>query len=226
MCGLPPRKGRQFGQNTLELRAFLHQFEGFDIIPKRIILRAMRAYFIAMILFAVSLCSFSQSSHEGIVVTYKGDTLRGAIYVEHGVSSMGNRVIFSGSDKPKKLWAREVEYVECDSGYYYYYTYPMSTATGEIPVLLPRLNNGQLQLFAFAFKAGPGNLITTQHYYFVKSEYSSERITKKNFKRVMSIILEADPELSAKINNGELGFKDMKEIILLYNSRPHILADE
>lgn len=185
----------------------------------------MRAYFV-MILFAISLSSFSQTSHQGILVTDKGDTLSGTIYVEHGLSSMGNRAILSGSEKSQKFWAREVEYVDCDSGAYYYYRYPMQTATGEVSVLMPRLIDGQLQLFAFAFKAGPANLITTQHYYYVKTEYSSQRITRKNFKRLMSIVLEADPELLTKIKNEELGFGDIKEIILAYNSRPHILADE
>lgn len=183
-------------------------------------------HFISFLIFLSPLALFSQTQHQGILVTYKGDTIAGSIHIDHAVSSMGNQVIVSDSVKTRKFWARDIEYVDCDHGAYYYHTYGMETASGEVPVLLPRLISGQLELFAFAFKGGPANLITTQHYYYVKTEYSTQKVTKKNFKRIMSTIVEADPELANKIKNEELGFRDMKQVILTYNSRPHTLPAE
>lgn len=145
--------------------------------------------------------------------------MEGYFSFEKTLSSMGQKIHYktkTGTLFSKYLWAKDYLFFESDDAYFA--TCDISTPTGDIYAMLPRVVDGKLQLFEFSFKGGPANLIKTQHYYFVKDDMQNSKVTRKDFKKVMPYILFDCPQLVNKIKSGELRYSDFKEIIAEYNS--------
>jgi hypothetical protein len=184
-------------------------------------LRMRKFFFLSVFLFSILLGN-SQSVFNHFTygkLVSENDTLVGFFQFETGLSSMGQRIHYKESKEKvfsKPLWAKDFHYFESDS--IYLATCDISTITGDIFVMLPRVINGTLQVFEYTFKGGPMSLIKMEQYYFVRSEYANSKVTKKNFKKVMPYLIPDSPELLSRIERGELKFKDLKTIIIQFNA--------
>jgi hypothetical protein len=96
------------------------------------------------------------------------------------------------------------------------------TLTGTIKAMVPRIINGTLQVFAFNIRQ---NLLMSSKYVFIKRDVSTSKISKKRFKEQMEHLIVDDEGLMAKINSGELGYKDLFQIVQLYNNAHPLTSD-
>jgi|GEM_PF-2204465 len=75
--------------------------------------------------------------------------------------------------------------------------------------LIPLIVNGSIQLFHLKINK-------RELFAFKKDGYKSE-FTKKSFKKQIAYLLDDDADLLGRVKRGEFGYKDIKQIILLYN---------
>ena len=136
------------------------------------------------------------------------------------ISSNGQTVYYleSMDTKYAKIFqSRKYDYFLCDS--FYLETFPaISYPGGDLIIMIPRIVDGEIQLFGLNFTKTSFYFVkSTKDYFFIKKGDQKIKITKKYFKELMKDLLGQDEALLARINNDELKYDDLPEIILSYN---------
>jgi hypothetical protein len=151
-------------------------------------------------------------------LTGEKDTLTGYFRFEQSLSSMGQQISQKKEGRlfPKSLWAKDFLYFDSDS--LHLERFGISTLTGDLYVMLPRIIDGKIQVYEYAFDGGPLNMIRMEHYYFIKNRNSTTKVTRRNFKKVMLQIITDNTDLLSKVEKEALKFSDLKQIIITYNS--------
>lgn len=188
----------------------------------------MKNIFSLFLLITISSKSFCQSTFgkkEFIYGTMVGssDTLVGYFWFDNQINQFGQTVHFKkdlNSGKKKVFQSHKYKFFQNDSIYLEtFVTEP--NATGELRFMLPRIINGKIQLFESKYKWGYFNMFTSERFY-IKAPGEKAQVKKKNFKQLMKRVLADDEDLVKKIDNNELQFDDLPEIVTKYNSR-HLL---
>lgn len=90
------------------------------------------------------------------------------------------------------------------------------------------IQDGQVKLYRFDFTvqhqgfAGPNGIPTagytsSDYDYYLENNKRFDLVRSMSFKDLMAKYFADDEDLMNKINNKELGYKDMEAIVLLYN---------
>lgn len=136
------------------------------------------------------------------------------------ISSNGQTVYYLETMETKyaKIFqSRKYDYFICDS--FYLETFAVfSDAGGDLKIMIPRIVDGKIQLFGLNFtRTNFYFLKSTKDYFFIKKGEQKIKITKKYFKELMKDLIGEYQSLLAKIDNDELKYDDLPEIISVYN---------
>jgi hypothetical protein len=84
--------------------------------------------------------------------------------------------------------------------------------------MIPRIVDGNIQLFGLNYTLKSFYFVkSTKDYFFIKKEGQKIKITRKYFKELMKDLISEDKILLEKINNDELKYEDLPQIIQSYN---------
>jgi hypothetical protein len=175
--------------------------------------------------FLSSLSIFSQSIFGGKKefiygkMVGRSDTLVGYFWFDNQITQNGQTVQFKedlNSENKKTFQSRHYDYFESD-GIYLETFGAIPTVSGDILIMIPRVINGRIQLFDNKFKWGYMNLFKSEHY-FLKKGWDKVRVKKKDFKELMQRFVGDDKSLMEKIENNELKYDDLIEIVTIYNN--------
>lgn len=148
------------------------------------------------------------------------DTLVGYFSFDDKIDQNGQTVFFKqdlNSNKKRKFQSRNYFYFESDS--IYMETFPaIPTITGAVLIMIPRIINGKIQLFDSKYRWGYANMFKLERF-FIKTGPDKVIVKRKNFKQVMKAYLADDEDLMTKIDNDELRYDDLIEIVKAYDSR-------
>jgi hypothetical protein len=185
----------------------------------------MKNNLLFFLLIAIPLMSFSQSIFGEKKYLYgrmvgQADTLVGYFWFDNQIDQNGQTVFFKkdlNSNKKKKFQSRNYLYFESDS--IYLETFPaIPTVTGAVLIMIPRIVNGRIQLFDSKYKWGYANMFKIERF-FIKVGGDKVQVKRKNFKQLMNTYLADDEDLITKIENEELQYDNLMEIIITYNNR-------
>ena len=158
-----------------------------------------------LLLFALAfqISIYAQSDY---AVTSKGDTLRGRTKILS--YDFLDRVQVLEGKKKKQYTALEVKSVNMDGETYHTVKYDQSYRYMKL------IKSGFLSLYGFRLQ----NQSSYDGQYLVKKNGTSMEIPNLTFKKGMAGFLEECPELVTKIKNGDLGRRDVDQIIDRFNS--------
>lgn len=165
---------------------------GYAIIPS----------FLLIILLLVSAVGNAQD----YLVTSKGDTLTGQIKpLMHGVDK---KVQLTGEDKKKVVYSMfQVRAFQFKDEIYQ----PVKGPEGY--VFMKLIKSGYLSLYSFPLP----NQVSFDGSYLYRKDGTGMEVPNLSFKKFMKNFLEDCPEVVAKIDNGDLGKKELNQIIDEYN---------
>jgi hypothetical protein len=147
------------------------------------------------------------------------DTLTGYFRFSPYISESGQTVEYKdrlNSYDIEKFQSNKYDYFEADSLYLETF-HIRPTLTRSAKAMIPRLINGKVQLFALTMDGTGLFNSTTNTLFFIKKGEEKFQVTKSQFKRQMHDII-GDPELLQRIDNNELKYIDLPQIISQYNS--------
>jgi len=150
--------------------------------------------------------SYLTAAAQDYVVTVTGDTLRGTVKAIN--FGEGKKVIVTDAQKNKttvpifktRLYSQKGEIfqpVRMETGYQY----------------MKLLKPGYLSLFAFV----PAQQSSYDGRYLLKADGQGMEVPNLSFKKMMGNFLAGCPDLVAKVDNGDLGKRDLDKIIDEYN---------
>jgi hypothetical protein len=181
-----------------------------------------KTLFIFSALF-VCLSGFSQRYDSDFIygkMVRKNDTLKGYFMFSHEISQNGQPVSYKAeaeSEKIKTFPSRRYDYFESDSLYLETFgVVPM--LTGDVLIMIPRIVNGKLQLFTTVYSGGGVFNLGTTESFFIKKGIEKIKIKKSKFKKQMETLIQDDQALLQKIENDELKYEDIIEIVKTYDS--------
>jgi hypothetical protein len=165
---------------------------GFAIIP-------------VCLLVILLLVSFTGSSQD-YVVTSKGDTLSGQVKpLLHGVDK---KVQLIGEDKKKTIYPMfQVRSFHYKNDIYQ----PVKGPEGY--VFMKLIKSGYLSLYNFQLP----NQVAFDGSFLLKRDGQGMEVPNLSFKKFMKNFLEDCPDVVARIDNGDLGKKELNQIIDEYN---------
>jgi hypothetical protein len=150
----------------------------------------------------------------------RNDTLSGYFRFSPDVTRNGQTVYFKEefrSGVKKRFPSRRYEYFESDS--FYLGTFGVvPTITGDISIMIPRIIDGKLQLFAVDYNGGGFLNLGSTESFFIKKGPVKLRIKKSKFKKQMHTLVEDDEALIQKIENDQLKYDDLVDIVKTYNN--------
>jgi len=186
----------------------------------------MKNLILFFFLFSSSSSIFSQSIFGGKKefiygkIVGRSDTLVGYFWFDNRkILEYGQMVHFKedlNSEIKKSFQSRHYDYFEADSIYLETFG-AIPTISGDMLIMIPRVINGKIQLFDNKFKWGYMNLFKSEHY-FLKKGWDKVRVKKKDFKELMQRFVGDDKSLMEKIENNELKYDDLIEIVTIYNN--------
>ena len=150
----------------------------------------------------------------------ENDTLVGYFKFNHDITQNGQQVYYKKqfeSESSKSFPSRRYDYFESDS--FYLETFgvvPM--LTGDVLIMIPRIINGKLQLFAVNYNGGGFLGLGHSETLCIKKGSEKLRLKKSKFKKQMHQLLDDDEALLQKIDNDELKYEDLIEIVKSYNN--------
>ena len=148
------------------------------------------------------------------------DTLAGYFKFDREISQNGQLVYYKKqyeSEKTKSFPSRKYDHFESDS--FYLETFGvMPMLTGDVLIMIPRIINGRLQLFAVNYNGGGFLNLGHSETLCIKKGSEKLRLKKGKFKKQMHKLLDDDEELLQKIDNDELKYEDLTEIVKSYNN--------
>jgi hypothetical protein len=146
--------------------------------------------------------------------------LIGYFWFDNNITSNGQTVSFKESldSKNEKVFqSRKYDYFTSDSIYLEKFAaipYP----GGDLIIMIPRIIDGKIQLFGLKYTKSSFYFVnSTKDYFFVKKGTEKQKITKKYFKEIMKDLISDDQVLLDKINNDELTYDNLPQIIQTYN---------
>lgn len=149
------------------------------------------------------------------------DTLVGYFYFTHKITKNSAEFVYKknlNKDKGKTLNSRYYNCFEADSLYMENFQV-FQFEENHLYSLIPLIINGSIQLFH-------AKINNRDLYAFKKDGYKAE-FTKQSFKKQIAYLLEDDADLLGRVKRGEFGYKDIEQIILLYNeSHPMAPAED
>jgi len=178
----------------------------------------MRRVLSVLILTVISFSGFSQMYKSYLLFgkMVKGrDILTGYFRFDNEIVNQRQIVHYRESWRGEevKLYANKYDYFESDS--IYMETVPYGLGGG---LMIPRIINGKIQLFEVLIEGRYYLHFDGNENIYAKKGGVKMRIRKSKFKKQMHELLADDPSLLEKIDNDELKFENIKEIILAYNN--------
>ena len=167
----------------------------------------MKSFSVLHILLVILLMIVYQCTKaQDYLVTAKGDTITGQLKpLTYGPEK---KVQVIAADKKKTSYS----ILQLKSYHYKGETYhPVKTATGY--AFMKLLKPGYLSLYAFQQE----NQVAYDGLYLVKRDGSSMEVPNLSFKKMMERFLEDCSDVATKIDAGELGKKDINQIVDEYN---------
>jgi hypothetical protein len=141
------------------------------------------------------------------VVTAKGDTLKGDVKpLAYGAEK---KVQVTTSDKKKNIFSIFQTRAYSYKGSVYQ---PVKSAKGY--VFMKLIKSGYLSLYAFQMD----NQVTYDGLYLTKRDGSGLEVPNLTFKKHMQKFVEECPDVEARIDNGELGKKNIESIVDEFNA--------
>ncbi len=158
-------------------------------------------------LFITLILTFSDSNAQDFVVTSKGDTVIGQVKpLMHGVDK---KVQLVGKDKKKKtVYAMfQIRSFKYKDDIYH----PVKGPEGY--VFMKLVKSGYLSLYNFQLP----NQVSFDGVFLLLRDGQGIEVPNLSFKKYMRNFLEGCPEVAEKINTGDLGKKELNQIIDEYN---------
>jgi len=167
----------------------------------------MKSFSSVLVCLCLLLVTFSSGFGQDYVVTIKGDTLRGK--VKTVMFGPDKKVMVTGADKKKttvslfqtkaySLKGETYHPVKGDKGY----------------TFMKLIKPGYLSLYGFQLE----NQTSFDGLYLLKKDGHGVEVPNLTFRKTMTKFLSDSPEVTAKIEDGTLGKKELDEIIDSYNN--------
>jgi hypothetical protein len=150
----------------------------------------------------------------------ENDTLTGYFSFSHEITNNGQTVYFRDEMNPEKtrtFQSRRYDYFESDKLYMETFGV-VPTITGNILMMIPRIMNGKLQLFEVHYDGGGIFNMGSTVSFFIKKGNLKLRIKNGKFKKQMHSLIEDDTVLMQKVDNDELKYEDLIDIVKTYNN--------
>ncbi|MCW5910646.1 MAG: hypothetical protein KIT62_06205 [Cyclobacteriaceae bacterium] len=158
---------------------------------------------ILLLLIVLPVYAFTQTDY---IVTAKADTLRGEVRILS--YDIMDRVQVNTGKKKEIFTALQVLGVYLDEKFYRPVQYDKRV------MMMQQLKAGYLSLYAFRLP----NQATYDGRYLYRLDGKNIEVPNLGFKKIVSAYLEGCPDLSEKIKAGELGKKDLDQILDDYNT--------
>ncbi|MBV8251380.1 MAG: hypothetical protein JO154_02135 [Chitinophaga sp.] len=145
------------------------------------------------------------------------ETLVGYFSFDKVISSNGQTVYYwkGPGTRPKTFQSRKYDYFQGDSIYMEKFG-TLAALGGKVEMMLPRIIDGRIQLFELTFRRESLPMFKSDRFY-VKKGQEKFQLKKRKFKEQMRTLISEDAVLLNKIENEELTFDDIIDVILMYN---------
>lgn len=178
-------------------------------------------YLIIGLFMVVNLIGYSQNKKyiDGYVITVTGDTISGKIKkANKEVSCNKFKFIDSKGEKIKiKIKNSDVFAYKRGSDLFFKKSYERPVVIGKMEGYMKLIIDGNVKLFRFNYISGGMNGVSYYQDYYLEKEGAHILVYKMSFKNNMIDYFSDNEELINKIENKELKYSDLEEIVSVFN---------
>ncbi|MCD4735783.1 MAG: hypothetical protein K8R53_07040, partial [Bacteroidales bacterium] len=161
---------------------------------------------------------------EGYIILEKGDTIHGELVVQSDVSSCNYVALKNQDGEILDFKKKEVKAYKRGSEEFVKKEYQIPGRLGITKGYLKVLEKGEVILYELKYSnnaMGPNGTfyhnVSTGTAYFLEKENTFFRVKKSGFKRNMALYFADNAELSRKIKEKELKYRNIQQIVQIYN---------
>ena len=176
-------------------------------------------YLIIGLFLFVNLKMYSQNEKyvDGYVVTISGDTIFGKIKKSNKESSCNKFKFIDSKEEKVKFKNTDVFAYKRGNDLFFKKSYERPFVFGKMEGYMKLIIDGAVKLFMFNYVSQDMNGVSWGQDYYLEKEGTHILVYKMRFKKSMNTCFSDNKDLVSRIENDELKYLDLEEIVSIYN---------